>query len=100
MVTGGVLLGGETASTRQLALLPPKKPGGGEKVVDDVYGVCRRCGERFEGSGRGRPRLYCSSSCKRAVEFEVRGIRDQLAETDDLLAHFDGHADSFSVRRV
>jgi hypothetical protein len=44
--------------------------------------------------------LYCSTSCKRAVEFEIRGLRDRLAETDDLLVYFQNQADSFSAQRV
>jgi hypothetical protein len=80
---------------------PAKTKTGGEMTLDATLDrVCRRCGEPFEGSARGRRPLYCSTSCKRAVEFEIRGLRDQLAETEDLLVYFENQADSFSLRRV
>jgi hypothetical protein len=102
MVTGdgGPFFGGENAITRQVALLPPTGRGGGEKGEATSCRVCRRCNEPFEGRERGRPKLYCSNACKRAVEFEIRCLRDQLAETDDLLAYFENQADSFSTQRV
>lgn len=47
---------------------------------------CRKCGHPTPPAiGRGRPRTYCSSRCKRAVEYESRHLRRRLAALDHLL---------------
>lgn len=53
-------------------------PGSGSGPVsgqDDAAAkvrVCPKCGEPVVQSGRGRPKLFCSSACRRATEYEVR----------------------------
>ncbi len=35
--------------------------------------TCRKCGDPVEQTGgRGRPRTYCSTGCRRAAEREIR----------------------------
>lgn len=35
---------------------------------------CRRCGGDVVQSGSGRPKVYCSSACRRSAEFEIRRV--------------------------
>ncbi len=39
---------------------------------------CLKCGADIEGSGSGRPPIYCSTGCRRAAEHEVRRINRVL----------------------
>lgn len=51
---------------------------------------CATCGgELVVRGGRGRPARYCSARCKREMEFEVRRLRERLADAEDALRRFD-----------
>lgn len=50
---------------------------------------CVRCGNAFEQtSGRGRPKRYCSTSCRRAAEFEIKRVNRHLGAAEFRLAHW------------
>lgn len=44
---------------------------------------CLKCPAPVPQAGRGRPRDYCSTGCKRAAEFEVRRITRRLERLED-----------------
>ena len=46
------------------------------------------CGQPLEEkSGAGRPATYCSTSCRRAAEFEIRRLDKLLARLEDSLVN-------------
>lgn len=41
---------------------------------------CLKCGAPLEtGSGKGRPKAYCSTACRRSAEYEIRRVDQRLA---------------------
>jgi hypothetical protein len=61
---------------------------------------CVVCGGVIAQRGTGRPASYCSSRCKRSVEFRVRGWRAELADVEDALRIYDGDEDKvFAAER-
>jgi hypothetical protein len=71
------------------SISPRSKQTGGESE-EAVTDRCAVCGsELVARAGRGRPARYCSTPCKREVEFEVRRLRYELADAEDALAWFD-----------
>ena len=48
---------------------------------------CAICGANLpERSGAGRPRVYCSPSCRRTAEFEIRRLGLRLEGIDAVLS--------------
>jgi hypothetical protein len=78
-----------SATTRQnpAGISPPDVRVGVAKV--EVIGRCLVCECEFVRGEWGRPARYCSSRCKRAVEFRVRKLRAELADAEWALALFD-----------
>ena len=50
--------------------------------------TCRKCGREVPqsaGPGRGRPRSYCSTGCRRAMEYELRRLQKALETVEQQL---------------
>jgi hypothetical protein len=48
-------------------------------MVEKLKPTCKKCGTVLTGkAGAGRPAIYCSSGCRRAVELEVRRLQSHL----------------------
>ncbi len=49
--------------------------------------TCRKCGREVPQSagGRGRPRSYCSTGCRRAMEYELRRLQKGLEAIEEQL---------------
>ncbi len=46
--------------------------------------VCVKCSRPLpEQSGPGRPTIYCSTACRRAVEYELRRVQSALEQVED-----------------
>lgn len=44
---------------------------------------CPRCGsEVVQHVGRGRPKVYCSTQCRRLTEFEIRRVQRHLGDAE------------------
>lgn len=52
--------------------------------------VCAKCGSPLAQPSTGRPRRFCSTGCKRAVEYEVRRIQRQLDAVEAELIELGG----------
>jgi hypothetical protein len=53
----------------------PPQPRGGVNPNRETWvtGLCLQCGAPYaQAKGRGRPQKYCSTECRRAVEFALR----------------------------
>lgn len=50
---------------------------------------CKKCRAEIGHSQSrvGRPKRYCSPSCRRAAEFELRRLNDHLTALEGLLMH-------------
>lgn len=45
---------------------------------------CRKCGRPIaQAAGRGRPRAYCSTGCRRAMEYELRRLQSALEDVEE-----------------
>jgi hypothetical protein len=40
--------------------------------------TCRICAEPLEQSGKGLPRRYCSTTCRRAAAYEIKRLNQHL----------------------
>ncbi len=48
--------------------------------------MCRKCGREVpESVGPGRPRSYCSTGCRRAMEYETRRLQTALDAIEEQL---------------
>ncbi len=49
--------------------------------------TCRKCGREVAQSNgdRGRPRSYCSTGCRRAMEYELRRLQKGLEAIEEQL---------------
>ncbi len=46
--------------------------------------MCRKCGGPVTAkAGPGRPRSYCSTGCRRAVEYELRRLQKALEDIEE-----------------
>src|SRR5262245_5523959 len=45
-----------------------------------VEKLCQKCGEEFSSKHSGRPKVYCSTTCRRAAEFELRPLHRSIAK--------------------
>lgn len=52
---------------------------------DNSHAACRKCRTTIAQNTTGRPALYCSISCRRASEQEIRRIQQRLANLEDQL---------------
>jgi hypothetical protein len=61
---------------RAIGYSPASVPKLSAIVVLDEHVSCRWCGEAFAvvRGRRGRPSLFCSVTCRRAVEFQLRKL--------------------------
>lgn len=69
----------------------PDDSPGVSRVPDSVVDYCARprCRREFRRStGRGRPRDYCSDTCRRSAQNELREARLRLARFEALVAQF------------
>lgn len=48
-------------------------------VYDDAFGECTICGNRFQVSRKGQPRLYCSRSCRDSAARERKATNERPA---------------------
>lgn len=54
--------------------------------------TCAKCGSPMQRpEGAGRPPTYCSETCRRLIEYEIRRIDRRLAKYEDQLR--EEHAD-------
>ena len=49
--------------------------------------TCRKCGREVPqpAGDRGRPRSYCSTGCRRAMEYELRRLQKALEGVEEQL---------------
>jgi hypothetical protein len=50
---------------------------------------CIQCGSEIESkpNARGRPQRYCSTSCRRTAEFEIRRVNGLLGRLEERLSN-------------
>lgn len=58
---------------------------------------CLKCGRRIEKGGRGRPAVYCSTGCRRSVEYELRRIQRHLEHAEHEVTWLQPLEDNVSV---
>ncbi len=48
---------------------------------------CAKCGGEIPEQEIGRPKIYCSTGCRRAAEFEIRRINSTLGKLEEKLTN-------------
>jgi len=56
-------------------------------TTDDSCVTCPQCGRAFGRSGRGRPKVFCTESCRLAAGYALRRVQTQLMVLEEQLAH-------------
>lgn len=51
--------------------------------MPDPVTACVKCGADLPTPGRGRPRRYCGTGCRRAAEYELRRVQQALLDVED-----------------
>lgn len=58
---------------------------------------CLKCRKPIENLKQGRPPKYCSNSCRRSAELEIRRINDHILKLEMNMSHARLHGRSSTV---
>lgn len=54
----------------------------------EILAACAKCGAPLDKpSGAGRPRIYCSTACRRLAELAIRRLNRRLEHLEEIMSH-------------